>query len=406
MAKLFIEDLNVNGKKVLMRVDFNVPLDGDLNVEDSTRIEAALPSIRYVLDHGGTLILMSHLGRPRGEPNPDLSLAPIAKVLSSLLEKPVAMAPNCIGESVQEKVSSLKQGEILLLENLRFHRAEEHPDEDPNFARELASYGDLYVNDAFGAAHRKHSSTYMIAHYFQGKAAAGFLMQAEIQFLSSCLNNPKRPFYAILGGAKISSKIGVIKSLLKKVDRLFLGGGMAYTFLKAKNIEVADSLVEEDVIPLAQEILNEFPDKVLLPVDCVAAVACSEDASTKNILLSQGIPKGYQGLDIGPETIQYFESVLFNTKTVLWNGPLGVYELDNFAKGTQEIARFLAKSDAIKIVGGGDLVAALKTIDVLDRMTHVSTGGGATLEYLEFGTLPGIEALSEKTTSTFESGRS
>lgn len=395
MAKLFIEDLNVNGKKVLMRVDFNVPRGSDLNVVDPTRIETTLPSIRYVLDRGGALILMSHLGRPRGEPRPELSLAPLAKVLASLLDKPVVMAPDCIGEKVRKRVDALKPGAILLLENLRFHRAEEHPEEDPSFAQELASYGDFYINDAFATAHRKHSSTYTITRYFPGRAAAGYLLAKEIKFLDQMLRSPEHPFYALIGGAKISTKIGVINSLVKKVDRLIIAGGMAYTFLKAKKFEVGESLVEEELVPLAKEILKEYGDKIVLPVDCVAATECSEEAPAKIVKFPGGVPKGYQGLDIGPSTIQLFNNILSDAKTLLWNGPFGVYELDRFAQGTIAIAHYLAKISATKIVGGGDLIAAIRQAGVTDQMTHISTGGGATLEYLEFGTLPGIEALSD-----------
>jgi phosphoglycerate kinase len=399
MTKLFIEDLNVNGKKVLMRVDFNVPLDSDLNVVDPTRIEASLPSIRYVLDHGGALILMSHLGRPRNQPRADLSLAPIAKVLSAILNQHVELTPNCIGSAVRAKVDALKIGEVLMLENLRFHRAEEHPEEDSSFAKELASYGECYVNDAFGTAHRKHSSTYTIARYFPGKAAAGYLLEKEIKFLGEALSSPQRPFFALIGGAKVATKIGVIKSLLKKVDRLLIAGGMAYTFLKAKNVEIGDSLLEEAFLSTASDLLKEYGEKILLPLDCLAAKALSEDAPTKVISFAQGIPKGYQGLDIGPATFQYFTSILADTKTILWNGPFGVYELDRFAQGTLNLARFIAALSASTIVGGGDLIAAVREAGVADKMTHISTGGGATLEYIEFGTLPGIEALSEKETT-------
>lgn len=393
MEKLFIEDLPIKGKKVLMRVDFNVPLDSDLNVSDATRIEAALPSIRYVLDQGGTLILMSHLGRPKNEPNPELSLAPVAKVLSAFLNRPVQMAADCVGEKVKDQVAKLKEGEILLLENLRFHRAETHPEEDLEFAKELAGFAELYISDAFGSAHRKHSSTYAITQFFPGKAAAGYLLQKEIHFLGEMLQAPNRPFYALLGGAKISTKIGVIKSLLKKVDRLLIGGGMAYTFLKAKGYEVGRSLVEEDFIPLATDLLN---DQILLPIDVLAATECSEDAPAKLFDVSKGIPSEYEGLDMGPQTIELFCQTLKKGKTILWNGPIGVYEFDRFAKGTETLAKFLGTLEATTVVGGGDLVAAIKKAEVSDKITHISTGGGATLEYIEFGTLPGIEALSDR----------
>jgi len=395
MGKLFIEDLNVKEKKVLMRVDFNVPLDSDLNVVDTTRIEATLPSIRYVLNKGGSLILMSHLGRPRNAFVLELSLKPVAGVLSSLLDKPVAMSPDCIGEKAQEMAKNLQPGDVLLLENLRFHRAEEHPEEDLSFAQTLASYGDCYINDAFGTAHRKHSSTYAVPGYFPGKAAAGYLLEKEIQFIGDTLRSPARPFFALIGGAKISTKIGVIHSLLKKVDGLIIAGGMAYTFLKAKNCLIGDSLLEEEFVPLAADLLKEYGEKILLPVDCVVAKECSQDVPNKIVTFSSGIPEGYQGLDIGPASLQLFCDALLKVKTVLWNGPFGVYEIDPFAKGTLVMAHFLAGLSAIKIVGGGDLIAAIRKAGVTEQMTHISTGGGATLEYIEFGTLPGIQALSE-----------
>lgn len=398
MTKLGLEDLPVGGKKVLMRVDFNVPLDADGNIADSTRIVAALPSINFVLNQGGSLILMSHLGRPRNEPNPELSLAPIAHFLQQLLNRPVVMAPDCIGEKVEELASQLKPGDILLLENLRFHRAETHPEEDPSFAKALAKLGDFYVDDAFGAAHREHSSTYTITDYFPGKAAAGLLLEKEISILGGLLTNPQRPFYALLGGAKISTKMGVVKSLLASADRLIIGGGMAFTFLKAKGIAVGNSLVEEEFIPLAEELMKENEGKIVLPIDCLAAEECSEDAPALVADFSErGIPEGYQGLDIGPKTIEHFSELLGEAKTVLWNGPLGVYEFDRFAKGTITIATRLGNlKGVVTVVGGGDLIAALNQADVSESMTHISTGGGATLEYLEYGTLPAIEALSEK----------
>lgn len=396
MPKLFIEDLPIEGKRVVMRVDFNVPLDSDLNVVDATRIEAAMPSIKYVIDHGGALVLMSHLGRPRNEPITALSLAPVAKVLSALLGRPVQMASDCIGHQVREMAGNLNAGDVMLLENLRFHRAEEHPEDDPEFAKELAGYGDFYVNDAFGTAHRKHSSTYTITEHFPGKAAAGFLLEKEIKFIGETLSNPKRPFYALLGGAKISSKIGVIKSLLQKVDKLFIGGGMAFTFFKAKNIPIGHSLCEEELVPVAKELLASGGDKILLPVDCIAATECSEDVSTHLFDMSLGIPESYEGLDIGPKTISYYTKTLGDAATILWNGPFGVYEIEKFAKGTNAIAQTLAASPAVTVAGGGDIIAALNGAGLADKITHISTGGGATLEYIEFGTLPCIEALSDK----------
>lgn len=393
MSKLFIEDLSFAGKKTLMRVDFNVPLDNDLNVLDATRIEASLPSIRYILDQGGSLILMSHLGRPKNAPRSELSLAPVAKVLSAMLEKPVTLTPNCIGSKVEAFVDKLQPGEILLLENLRFHRAEEYPDEDPQFAKELASFGDQYVNDAFGTAHRKHSSTYTIAQYFPGKAAAGYLMMREIQYLGNLLTQPVRPFVGIIGGAKVSSKIGVIQALLKKVDKLLIGGGMAYTFFKAQGISIGDSLCEDEFLSQAKELLKS--EKILLPIDIVGAQECSKEVPTKTFSIPEGIAEGWQGLDIGPKTLDLFKKQLSGAKTVLWNGPLGVYEIEPFDRGTTALAKAIVQLKVTSVVGGGDLVSALNQAEVLDKITHVSTGGGATLEYIEYGTLPGIEALSD-----------
>jgi len=396
MTKLFIEDLDIKGKKVLLRADFNVPLDGDGNISDSTRIEATLPSIQYVLDQGGSLILMSHLGRPHGEPHPELSLAPVATFLSAVLNRPVKLGVNSVGERVREQVEALQPGDVLLLENLRFHRAEEHPEEDPHFAKELASFGDSYIDDAFGCAHRKHSSIYTITQYFPGRAAAGYLLEKEIRFLGETLTHPKRPFFAIMGGAKISTKIGVLKALLQKVDKLLIGGGMAYTFLKAQGLPIGDSLVEEDLAPLAEELLKNHSSQIVLPLDFLTATACSEEAPSKLVTQNQGIPAGYQGLDIGPQTVELFKKTLIEAQTILWNGPLGVYEFDRFAQGTLSIAKFLATLKATTVIGGGDLIAAVHRAGVADKITHISTGGGATLEYLEYGTLPGIEALSEK----------
>lgn len=397
MEKLFIEDLDVKGKKVLMRVDFNVPLDGEGNIMDGTRIEASLPSINYILNQGGSLILMSHLGRPRNAPSPALSLAPCAKMLSALIDRPVTMAPNCVGEDVKLLVDKLQPGDILLLENLRFHRAEEHPDEDPDFARILSSYGDCYVNDAFGTAHRKHSSTYTVAQYFPGKAAAGYLMENEIHFLGELFANPKRPFVALIGGAKISTKMGVIQTLLKKVDTLLIGGGMAYTFLKAQGKSIGNSIYEEELMQTAKECFNGG-DKIVLPLDFVVAEEVSETAPSKVVTVEEGIPAGYQGVDIGPKTVELFSQYLKKAATTLWNGPVGVYELESFAQGTLTIAEVIANSSAQSVVGGGDSIAALNETDLIDNITHVSTGGGASLEFLEKGTLPGIEVLSEKVT--------
>lgn len=399
MHKLFIEDLPIQGKKVLMRVDFNVPLDANLIITDATRIEAALPSIRYVLEQNGALILMSHLGRPNNSPDPRFSLAPVAKTLSKILGKPVQMTSDCMSVATQKKIQALKPGEILLLENLRFYPAEEHPEKDPNFAKKLATYGDFYINDAFGTSHRKHSSTYTIAQYFPQKAAAGYLLEKEIQFIGKAILQPKRPFYALIGGAKISSKIGVLKSLVKKVDGLLIGGGMAYTFLKAQEISVGDSPYEPDLLSTAKEILQLASERgilFLLPVDFLIAKERNEQAQIKEIEAKQGIPAGYQGFDIGSKTIQLFSATLQKAKTILWNGPVGVFEFSIFGKGTKAMAEAIAHSKAVTIVGGGDSIAAVNEAGVADKITHISTGGGATLEFIEFGTLPGIEILSEK----------
>ncbi|MCB1112569.1 MAG: phosphoglycerate kinase [Chlamydiia bacterium] len=402
--KLSITDLDINSNTVLMRVDFNVPLDKKANITDATRIAESLRSIKYVLDKGGALILMSHLGRPKGKRVPEMSLAPCAQKLSEMLGKEVIMAPDCVGAEVEALARDLKPGQIMLLENLRFHRGEEHPDEDPNFAKQLAALGDLYVNDAFGTAHRKHASNVAITQYFPGKAAAGFLMEKEIRFLGAALLNPKRPFYAIIGGAKISSKIGVIKALLTKVDALFIGGGMAYTFLKAQGIEIGESIHEDDLIPEALGILEAAKKsnaKLFLPVDSLVAEKIEQGAPTQVAELTPGagVPQGEMGVDIGPKTIEIFSQELRNAETLFWNGPLGIFEIGSFAKGTDKIAEVVAELQGTTIVGGGDSVAALQAGGYAGRISHISTGGGASLEYIEFGELPGIEALSESKAS-------
>ncbi len=383
---LTVKDLNLSNKRVLVRVDFNVPLNEAGNITDDTRIRASLETIQYLIDHNATVILMSHLGRPK-EKSAKYSLAPCAKRLSELLGKPVTMADDCLSDT-----TNMKPGSIVLLENLRFYPAEEEPSSDPSFAKKLAEGKDIYINDAFGCAHREHSSTATIAKYFPGKAAAGFLLEKEINFLGNTLKNPKRPFFAIIGGAKVSTKIGVLKALCQKVDVLMLGGGMAYTFLKAQGIGVGDSLVEESMIDTAKEILKSKA-KIYLPVDIVAATKFDNNAPLKTFNMPDPIPAGYQGMDIGPKTIEHWVKTLQEAKTVLWNGPVGVFEMPNFAKGTHAIAKALAKLDATTIVGGGDSVAAIQELKLADKFTHVSTGGGASLEYVEFGTLPGIEAL-------------
>ncbi len=397
--KLSLKDLDLFGKKVLMRVDFNVPLDKNGNITDDMRIRASLPSINYVLDHGGAAILMSHLGRPKEKRTPEFSLAPCAKRLSELLGKEVIMASDCIGPEVEQLAKILKPGQVLMLENLRFHRGEEHPEDDPSFAKKLAGLGDLYVNDAFGTAHRAHASTAEIAKYFPHQAAAGFLLEKEIQFLGDTLLQPKRPFYAIIGGAKISTKLGVLKTLMKKADALLIGGGMAYTFFKAQGFEIGDSIHEDDLLKQAQEILEESRRShfnLLLPEDTVAADKLAKDAQVQVVDATTGIPTGFQGVDIGPKTIKRYTHLLQDAATVLWNGPLGVFEIEPFAKGTIAIAEVLAGLSATTIVGGGDSIAAVESAGVAGRITHLSTGGGAALEYIEYGTLPGIEALSDK----------
>ncbi len=398
--KLSLKDLPLEGKKVLMRVDFNVPLDGNKKVTDDTRIRFSLPSIRYVLDHGGKLILMSHLGRPKGKMDPAFSLKPCGARLSELLKIPVEVAPDCVGPEVEQRVAKLQQGQVLLLENLRFHPGEEKPEQDPDFVKKLARLGDFYVNDAFGTAHRAHASTAVIAHYFPDRAAAGFLLEKEIQFLGSKLLQPARPFYAIIGGAKISTKVGVLHSLLQKVDALLIGGGMSYTFFKAQGIPIGNSIHEDDLLEQAKEIIETCRKKgiqLILPVDNVAAEKPVNGSQTKILDTSQGIPDNFQGVDIGPKTIQMFEQQLIHAKTIFWNGPLGIFEQTDFAKGTMEVAKAVANlKNVTTIVGGGDSIAAIEAAGVADKISHISTGGGASLEYIEFGTLPGIEALSMK----------
>lgn len=395
--KLSLRDLSFNGKKVLMRVDFNVPLDKSQKILDNSRIAAALPSIRYVLENGGALILMSHLGRPKGKPSKEFSLAPVALELSKLIGKPVKMAPDCVGDEVQKLAKELKPGEILLLENLRFNPAEEAPAKDPSFAENLASLGDFYVNDAFGTAHRAHSSTVEITKYFKGKSAAGFLLEKEIKFLGQALSDPKRPFVAIIGGAKISTKIGVLKALLEKVDTLLIGGGMAYTFFKSEGLKIGKSICEDNQLKEAEEILklaHERQVKLLLPEDVVVVKELSENSPAKAIAIDQGIPEDMEGVDIGPQTIKTFQEELLMAKTIIWNGPLGVFEIKQFSKGTFAIAKAISETDALTIAGGGETISAIKEVGVENHITHLSTGGGATLEFIEYGTLPGIDALS------------
>lgn len=398
MNKLMINDLDLKGKRVLMRVDFNVPLDENQNITDDVRITAALPSIEKVIAEGGKLILMSHLGRPKGEVKSEYSLKPVAERLSELLNKEIKFATDCIGDEVTNLVAGLKNGEVLLLENLRFHKAETN--NDPEFSKQLASFGDVYINDAFGTAHRAHASTEGVTKYIS-PCAAGYLMQKELDYLGKAIANPKRPFTAILGGAKVTDKIPVINNLLKKVDSLIIGGGMAYTFLKAMDYEVGTSLLEKDKIEEVAKYLKRAETSnvaLLIPVDVQAATAFSEDADSITVDVDV-IPNDRMGLDIGPKTIKVFTEQIKLSKTIIWNGPMGVFEMEKFAKGTNAIAEALVeatKNGAITIIGGGDSAAAIKKAGLADKVSHVSTGGGASLEFLEGKVLPGVEALTDK----------
>lgn len=403
MAKLTVEDLPLNGKKVLMRVDFNVPISDDgTKVEDDNRIVAALPTIKYVIEHGGKAILFSHLGRiKKEEDKPAKSLKAVAERLSELLDKPVKFVPVTEGKELEDAINELKDGEVLLVQNTRYEDVKNgeyvkrESGNDPELGKYWASLGDVYVNDAFGTAHRKHASNVGIATNMPGKAAAGFLMEKEIKFLGDAVDNPQRPFVAILGGAKVSDKIGVIDNLLDKADKIIIGGGMAYTFYAAKGIKTGDSLVEKDKIDVAKKILDKAGDKIVLPIDNVVADKFDNDANTK--VVEGNIDDGWMALDIGPKSVEEFKNVLKDAKTVVWNGPMGVFEKPNFAKGTLEVGKFLGTlNDATTIVGGGDSTAAVKQLGVADQLTHISTGGGASLTYLEGKTLPGIAAISEK----------
>ncbi|WP_251575198.1 phosphoglycerate kinase [Limosilactobacillus agrestimuris] len=403
MAKLTVEDLPLEGKKVLMRVDFNVPISDDgSKVEDDNRIVAALPTIKYVIEHNGKAILFSHLGRiKKEEDKPAKSLKAVAERLSELLDKPVKFVPVTEGKELEDAINELKDGDVLLVQNTRYEDVKDgeyvkrESGNDPELGKYWASLGDVFVNDAFGTAHRKHASNVGIATNMPGKAAAGYLMQKEIKFLGDAVDNPERPFVAILGGAKVSDKIGVIDNLLEKADKIIIGGGMAYTFYAAKGIKTGDSLVEKDKVDVAKKILDKAGDKLVLPIDNVVADKFDNDANTE--VVEGDIDDGWMALDIGPKSIKEFEDVLKDAKTVVWNGPMGVFEKPNFAKGTLEIGKFLGTlSDATTIVGGGDSTAAVKQLGVADKLTHISTGGGASLTYLEGKTLPGIAAISEK----------
>jgi len=398
LGKLSIDELRLKGKRVFIRVDFNVPLDDNLRITDDSRIRSTLTTINYAIDEGAKVILASHLGRPKGKPDPRFSLAPVAKRLQRLLDKDVIFAPDCTGSQVENLVAKMKDGDVVLLENLRYHPEEEKNDEE--FSKKLASLADYFINDAFGAAHRAHASTVGITKFLP--SAAGFLMKKEIEYLKGVVDNPIRPFVAILGGAKVSGKIGVLEHLEDKVDKVLVGGGMAFTFIKAMGNEVGDSLVEAEMIETAQRIrknLKAAGIKFYLPVDCVIAQSLEPGAETK-IVPTLEIPKGWKALDIGPATVKLFSEALENAKTILWNGPMGVFEVDAFSRGTYSIANAVADAYALTIVGGGDTDLAVHRAGVTNALSFISTGGGASLQLLEGKELPGIAALTDRNTGT------
>jgi phosphoglycerate kinase len=398
MNKLTINDIDLKNKKVLVRVDFNVPLDDNLNITDDIRITSSLPTIKKIVSDGGKAILMSHLGRPKGKPNPKYSLKPVAVRLSQLLGKEVKLAPDCIGNEVKALVNEMKPGDVILLENLRFHEEEEK--NDPEFAKQLAELGDVYVNDAFGSAHRAHASTEGLTKFIS-VSVAGYLMQKELDYLGGAIENPKRPYLAILGGAKISGKIDVIMNLFTKVDSMIIGGGMAFTFYKAEGKEIGTSLLESEKIDLAKQVLEKAKTsemKLLFPVDVVVAKEFNNDSPSEVVSIDK-MPSDKMGLDIGPETIKLFREEILKSKTIVWNGPMGVFEMDNFAKGTNAVAEVLVEATgkgAITVIGGGDSAAAIAKAGLADKVSHVSTGGGASLEFLEGKILPGVAALTDK----------
>ncbi len=393
-----IDDFNFEHKKALIRVDFNVPLDSEFNVTDTNRIEAAKPTIRKILEDGGSAVLMSHLGRPKGKVNPDMSLEHICQTVSEIIGVQVKFVPNCVGQVAEKAVADLNDGEVLMLENLRFHAEEETGDK--TFAAELSKMGDIYVNDAFGTAHRAHASTTIVAQFFTGKKCFGYLLAKEIEAIEKVMRTGEKPILAILGGAKVSSKITIIENILDKVDNLIIGGGMTYTFVKARGGEVGDSICEDDKMSLALDILKKAGEKgvaVHLPVDVIAADSFSNNANTRIVAVNK-IPKGWQGLDAGPETLKAFKEVILASKTILWNGPVGVFEMEQFAKGTIAVGHYIdeaTQKGAFSLVGGGDSVAAVKQFGFEDKVSYVSTGGGAMLESLEGKTLPGIAAILE-----------
>ncbi|MBR2861565.1 MAG: phosphoglycerate kinase [Clostridia bacterium] len=394
MNKKTVRDIDVNGKKVLVRVDFNVPLDENKNITDETRINAALPTIKYLLENGAAVILCSHLGRPKGEFNMKYSLAPVAARLKEIFPGKVTFAEDVIGASAEAAVAAVKTGEIVLLENLRFHAEEEKNNAD--FAKKLASFAEIYVNDAFGTAHRAHASTAGVADYLP--AVAGFLIGKELDIMGKALENPERPFVAILGGKKVSDKIGVINNLLEKVDTLIIGGAMAYTFFKAMGLEIGKSLLEEEKVELAKSLIEKAEAKgvkLLLPIDTLVADKFGEDANVKSVD-RDAIPADWEGLDIGEKTCVLFADAVKSAKTVIWNGPMGVFEIEKFAGGTKAVAAALAECDGTTIIGGGDSAAAVEQLGYADKMSHISTGGGASLEFLEGLELPGVAALNDK----------
>jgi phosphoglycerate kinase len=390
MNKKTVKDIDLKGKRVLMRVDFNVPM-ADGKVTDDKRIKAALPTINYVLEQGASLLLMSHLGRPKGGPDPEFSLKAASEALAALLGKPVQMAPDCVGPEVEKMAKALKPGDVLMLENTRFHKGEEK--NDLELAKQMAALGEVYVNDAFGSAHRAHSSTEGVTHYLP--AVSGFLMEQELEYLGRAVANPEHPYIAILGGAKISDKILVVETLASKCDKLIIGGGMANTFLTAKGLNMQDSLVETDAIETAKTLLGKLGSKLILPVDAIIADKFDAEANTQTVDVDK-IPAGWRMLDVGPKTLELYKTSLSGVKLVVWNGPVGVFEMPKFAEGTFALARMLAESGAITVIGGGDSASAVKKAGVAKQMTHVSTGGGASLEFLEGKELPGVAALLDK----------
>jgi phosphoglycerate kinase len=390
MNKKTVNDIDLKGKRVLMRVDFNVPM-ADGKVTDDKRIRAALPTIQYVLDQGASLLLMSHLGRPKGASNPEFSLRAASETLSTLINRPVTMAPDCVGAEVVAIAKSLKPGDVVMLENTRFHAGEEK--NDPDLARQMAALGDVYVNDAFGSAHRAHSSTEGVARFLP--AVSGFLMEQELEYLGKAVADPEHPYIAILGGAKISDKILVVETLAAKCDKLIIGGGMANTFLAAKGLNMQDSLVEAESLEMAKSLLGKLGDKLVLPLDAVIADKFDAEANSQVVDVDK-IPAGWRMLDVGPKTIELYKSTLAGAKLIVWNGPVGVFEMPKFAEGTFALAKLLAESDAVTVIGGGDSASAVKKAGVAKQMTHVSTGGGASLEFLEGRELPGVAALLDK----------